>query len=92
MFLVETIPGFWNTPGKPIDPINKAILEGIDEIKDQNVLQKAVTSSILDLLIDIADDNNAVSPTERTTIARSLSRKHNERHPFFLDEMKEQNR
>ncbi|RYE20199.1 MAG: hypothetical protein EOP45_11450 [Sphingobacteriaceae bacterium] len=77
--LVEAIPGFWNT-GKAIDPPLKAILEGIDEIKDQNILQKAITLSILDLLIDIADDNDfSVSPTERTkvlTIARTLSRKH----------------
>lgn len=84
--LVEAIPGFWNTPGKPIDPTIKAILEGIDEIKNHNILQKAITLSILDLLIDIADDNNAVSPTERTkvlTIARTLSRKHRRAASIF---------
>jgi len=86
LFLAEAIPGFWNTPGKPIDPTMNAILQGINEIKDQNIHQKAVTLSILDLLIDIADDNNAVSPTERTkvlTIARTLSRKHRRAASIF---------
>ncbi|RYE25181.1 MAG: hypothetical protein EOP45_05055 [Sphingobacteriaceae bacterium] len=59
------------------------VMEGIDEIKNQNILLKAVTVSVLDLLIDAVDDltdNEKLRDTKERTkvlsIARSISRKH----------------
>jgi hypothetical protein len=79
VLVAECRPTFW-TDNAALAEQHKAIMDELSVIKDQNTLQKALTLSVLDLLIDFAnDDESLAGPTERTKvlhIARSLSRKH----------------
>jgi hypothetical protein len=60
----------------------QSILDGIDVVRNQNIHLKALTLSVLDLLIDTIDDltDSSVRTKEEKTkvlnIARSISRKH----------------
>lgn len=81
---------FWNNDQQiaKLDEIGKdmkLIMDAVDQIRNQNTHQKAVTLSILDLLIDAVDNlseggnfdqSEGKERTKVLKIARSISRKH----------------